>query len=432
MTETNTDEERTATGLKLLVLSDLHLEGGVRYDIPPGVQFDVAILAGDIHTPGTEAVHWARTSPVVKDRPVLLVAGNHELYGAPDAEGEMGKMIQAAVNSRVHVLNRMSVILQGVRFIGCTLWTDFQLPVDIDGRRQTNIERALHTANALMADYQVIRVRSPADAQTRTRQVSRLFRAEDALALHWVDRDWLLREMRTPFDGPTVVITHHAPAAGSLAAQYAGDRLSPAFVSDLPQEFFDVPSLWIHGHTHRSADYLARGCRIVSNPRGYRIRGVGFENASFDPGFVLEVGRASYECCSLGANMKDQNQRAMALILQGTRWLAADELSSARPGNEAPGVDLLDQWLAAGLIYTIEVDGMPRVPLYALNANGEPVAGLKPVLQTLTGLGGVQLAAFFESPSTWLDGRRPREVLPNNPAAVLYAAQNRMSGALHG
>lgn len=431
MTEASPDE-LTAARLKLLVLSDLHLEGGVPYDVPTGLQFDVAVLAGDIHTPGTQAVHWARTSPVLKDRPVLLVAGNHELYGVPDATGEVGKMIQAAVDSHVHVLNRTSIILHGVRFIGCTLWTDYQLPVDIDGRRQTNIERALRTANALMADYQVIRVRSPADTPRRTRQVSRLFRAEDALALHWVDRDWLLREMRTPFDGPTVVITHHAPAAGSLAPQYAGDRLSPAFVSNLPQEFFDVPSLWIHGHTHHSADYLARGCRIVSNPRGYRIRGIGFENAWFDPAHVLEVGRASHECCSRGANTKDQNQRAMALILQGTRWLAADELSTLQSGNQAPGVHLLHKWLAAGLVYTIEVDGKPKLPLYALDANGEPLAGLKPVLQTLTGLGGVQLAAFFESPSTWLDGRRPREVLRADPAAVMYAAQNRMSGALHG
>ena len=140
MTETNTDKERTAVGLKVLVLSDLHLEGGVPYDVLTGVQFDVAVLAGDIHTPGTEAVHWARTSPVLRDRPVVLVAGNHELYRAPDATGEVGRMIQAAVNSHVHVLNRTSVVLQGVRFVGCTLWTDFQLPVDIDGSRQTNIE----------------------------------------------------------------------------------------------------------------------------------------------------------------------------------------------------------------------------------------------------------------------------------------------------
>lgn len=432
MTDASPDDELAAAGLKLLVLSDLHLEGGVPYDVPTGARFDVAVLAGDIHSPGTEAVHWAMTSPALRDRPVVLVAGNHELYRAPDAIGEVGKMFHAAVNSHVHVLNRTSVVLHGVRFIGCTLWTDCQLPVDVDGRRQTNIERALHTANVLMADYQVIRVRSPAVSPTRTRQVTRLFRAEDALALHWVDRDWLLREMRTPFDGPTVVITHHAPAAGSLAARYAGDRLSPAFVSDLPREFFDVPCLWIHGHTHHSADYLARRCRIVSNPRGYRIRGVGFENASFDPGLVLEVGPASHECCSLDAITKDHNQRAMALILQGTRWLAADELSPLRPGNKTPGVDLLNQWLAAGLVYTIEVDGMPKVPLYALDGNGEPAAGLKPVLQILAGLGGVQLAAFFESPSTWLDGRRPREVLHSDPAAVMYAAQNRMSGALHG
>lgn len=96
-----------------------------------------------------------------------------------------------------------------------------------------------------------------------------------------------------PFNGPTVVITHHGPSVDSVHAQYKGDSLTPAFVSDLSDEFFEgegSPVLWIHGHIHDSADYRRGGCRVVANPRGYPGSGTsGFENPHFNPGMVIEV-----------------------------------------------------------------------------------------------------------------------------------------------
>lgn len=52
--------------------------------------------------------------------------------------------------------------------------------------------------------------------------------------------------------------THHAPAMGSVAERYAADWLTPAFVNDLPDDFFQVPVLWVHGHTHSPFDYAPR------------------------------------------------------------------------------------------------------------------------------------------------------------------------------
>jgi len=34
--------------------------------------------------------------------------------------------------------------------------------------------------------------------------------------MHGIDRDWLRRQLAEPFDGATVVVTHHAPSMGSL------------------------------------------------------------------------------------------------------------------------------------------------------------------------------------------------------------------------
>lgn len=274
--------------VKLLVLSDLHLEGGASFQAPD-IAFDATVLAGDIHSPGHKAVQWAMAAPRIGDGPMILVAGNHEFYGARELDEEVRQMNRTAEGSSVHVLNRRSVVIDGVRFLGCTFWTDFQLPVEVRGHHLVDVERALASANALMSDYEQICVQSPVLCTGRPRSVSRLLRAQDTLALHWVDRDWLRRELQIPFDGPTVVVTHHAPSAMSVAPQYVGDRLAPAFVSDLPAEFFDVPALWIHGHTHHSTDHTQRRCRVLSNPRGYQVRDSQFENESFNAAFVVEV-----------------------------------------------------------------------------------------------------------------------------------------------
>lgn len=221
-----------------------------------------------------------------------MVAGNHEFYGAQLVD-ELQAMKRAAAGSLVHVLDRQAVVVDGVRFLGCTLWTDFQLPFGTTA--QVDVGQALRQAGAGMAEYERIELMAPAMRAARPREFARLLQAEDTLAMHWVDRDWLRRELEKPFDGQTVVVTHHAPSALSVAPQHVGDRLSPAFASELPEEFFDVPSLWVHGHTHHSADYTRRSCRVVSNPRGYPIQGARFENSSFSAGFVVELPAGASE-----------------------------------------------------------------------------------------------------------------------------------------
>jgi hypothetical protein len=54
-----------------------------------------------------------------------------------------------------------------------------------------------------------------------------------------------------------------------LIERYADDWAWGDFVTELPETFFDVPVLWVHGHTHQPFDYRVRSCRIVCNPRGY-------------------------------------------------------------------------------------------------------------------------------------------------------------------
>ncbi len=279
--------------MKLRILSDLHLE--LSSFAVPQAAADVVILAGDIHRPGTKAIHWARRESVFgTEVPILIVAGNHEFYGC-SMDTELASMRAAAHGTNVHLLQQGEIHLGGVRFLGTTLWTDFLLPMKRpDGSLESNVERALKTANESLNDFRLIRVpftvAHPRERPTMRRQTRHLT-AQDTLGFHWQERSWLVQKLKEPFAGPTVVITHHAPARGSVNKKFNGHPLTPAFVSELGDALDSAwaPQLWIHGHTHDSSDYLVGRCRVLANPRGYLMKHGHFENDGFDPTMVVEV-----------------------------------------------------------------------------------------------------------------------------------------------
>lgn len=274
--------------MKLLVLSDLHIEFGT-FDVPKDVEYDVAILAGDTGVPGEKVIRWAkRQSTFGRAKAVIVLAGNHEFYGTV-MQRQLLSMRRACADSRVHFLDCDQVVLDGVRFLGCTLWTDFALAIDSPDGRRWDTHFAMDACRKVLTDYQVIRLQV---GQDRDGAIVRTLRPEDTLSIHRHHRAWLRAALLEPFAGPTVVVTHHAPHRQSLASDYEDDWLSAAYVSELPDEFFKVPSLWVHGHTHTSFDYRVENCRVVCNPRGYLS---GFpavkeiENRRFDPRLVIDA-----------------------------------------------------------------------------------------------------------------------------------------------
>jgi len=253
--------------MKLHILSDLHL-GHCGFE-PPRSDADVVILAGDIARP-REAVAWACRF----DKPVLYVLGNHEFYGS-SLEGAASEFERLSAGTCVRLLDNAEIVIDGVRFLGSTLWTDFELFGA--GERRT---AAMTEAQKLMRDFSRIRI---GEAEAR------VFSPADAAALFARDARWLDTRLDTKHDGPTVVITHHAPSRQSLHPRFANSLLSAAFVSDA-QRLLGAARvrLWVHGHTHDSFDHLVNGTRVVCNPRGYAKDGVN-ENALFDPGLTIEV-----------------------------------------------------------------------------------------------------------------------------------------------
>jgi predicted phosphodiesterase len=250
---------------RLRVFSDLHLE--FRDWNPPAAQADVVVCAGDIHV-GVAGLEWARRR--FAETPVIYVAGNHEYFGA-ELNETRAALSGAAARLGIHFLDPGEVVLAGVRFLGTTLWTDFELY----GDEPEQVAQAMHHAKRLMRDYRTIRC----GAQGK-------FRPEHALALHHEELRWLEQTLQEPFAGATVVVTHHLPHRHSIHPRYEGDLLNAAFASDLARLVRPPVQLWIHGHTHESMDYVVEGTRVVCNPRGY----IPMQpNPAFDPMLLIDV-----------------------------------------------------------------------------------------------------------------------------------------------
>jgi predicted phosphodiesterase len=237
--------------VRIHVLSDLHLE--VEPFNPAEASADLVVLAGDIHN-GASGIEWARACFRV---PVLYLAGNHEYY-----EGEFhavqAALEEAAARTGVLLLDCTERSFGNVRFLGCTLWTDYSLVP------RSERPRVIEESRARNPDYALIR------------HGRRNFAPEDAIELCTRHRGWLERRLDEHYPGTTVVITHFAPHPLSIAPFYANHPANPAFVIDL-DALMGRAALWIHGHTHTRFDYAVRGTRVVCNPRGYPGEPTGFQ-----------------------------------------------------------------------------------------------------------------------------------------------------------
>lgn len=268
--------------MKILVLSDLHLEFGQLPPVYKGRRIDdgvdVVVLAGDI-AQGERGIRWARETFTTQE--IIYVAGNHEFYGH-GIDALQDRMREVAQHMEVRFLERNAATLGGVRFLGTTLWTDFEL-YGPDDR-----EVVMILGGDRMNDFRLIRTHRGMGREASVGITMRSFTPDDARQEHDLSAAWLDRELSQGDPAKTVVVTHHAPSRLSLHPRWDGDGLSPCFVSDLPG-LLGRSALWIHGHTHDSFDYEVHVTRVVSNPRGYLRRSGAWENEAVEPGLVVTI-----------------------------------------------------------------------------------------------------------------------------------------------
>ena len=225
--------------MRIHFLSDIHLEFG-----PcelPAVDADILVAAGDIHT-GTEGIEWLAQAKC----PVIYIAGNHEYYGG-DIINTLNALRTQSKTFDINFLENDSISFSDTRFLGATLWTDFNGSDDkimeFAAYNMNDFHCIGHGENLLMPDY--------------------------LLELNEQSRKWLVSELEKPFKGKTVVITHHAPTMSSWHEDPDSD-FRHTYCNDLEDitKSFDI-DLWIHGHTHAVFDYTINNVRVMCNPRGY-------------------------------------------------------------------------------------------------------------------------------------------------------------------
>ena len=245
--------------MKLQILSDLHLEEN-DYSIKE-TDADVIILAGDISI-GSDAVDWIKQQT---DKPVVYVAGNHEYYGhfCPELKYELRRK---ASRSNVHYLENEAVVINGVRFLGCTLWTE---------------------AKHELRYRQISKIRSFLGDKVR----GGAFTSTDSKQLFDESIGWILYQLQDKTH-PTVVVTHHAPSYKSNLIDGDECYIPPhefdlvfAYMSDLDDFILKYkPEMWVHGHLHVSKDYMIGNTRICCNALGRTPY-----NPDFNDKFVVAI-----------------------------------------------------------------------------------------------------------------------------------------------
>jgi predicted phosphodiesterase len=267
--------------MRIQLLSDLHLETNTDFVPQPAADADLLILAGDIgsYQQGSRLTGddfgLERFSP--RDRwpvPVVYLPGNHE-YDAQDFDAAHDRLRALCDRLDIQWLEREALVIEGVRFVGTTLWSDFDAlagPDDTLTQVLRKRGKALRAANFYLEKTLTVRNGQP-------------FLAEEVREQGLVCQAWLTEALARPFDGPTVAVTHFAPTLASADPRYGRTPGTAGFCNAL-DELLPQADMWLHGHLHHAFDYTKDGCRIIANPLGYESKG---EQEGFRPTLVVDL-----------------------------------------------------------------------------------------------------------------------------------------------
>lgn len=286
--------------MNIQLLSDLHLESHPHFSAQPLAGADVLVLAGDI---GSYQLNSDLTRLAVPDfglarfsprpvheggaawpTPVIFVPGNHEYDGLEFDEAHQ-RLRQACERWGLIWLEQESVLLQGVRFVGCTLWSDFDALSSAAGTPANAAAAPGALAEQLKARDKAFRAANFYLRKNHSLQGGAPMLAEQVREQALKSQRWLRQALATGFDGLTVAVTHFAPSLLSADPRYGLTPGTAGFCNAL-DDLLPAAQLWLHGHLHCPQDYVSRGCRVVANPLGYARKG---EQKNYRPELLIGV-----------------------------------------------------------------------------------------------------------------------------------------------
>lgn len=260
--------------MKINIISDIHLDASnMSHDTE---QFNVVILAGDIAVDDSLFEQFIERS-IHPNSTILFVPGNHEFEGK-----HFQKTIEyynglEKIYENFNFLYNKSIIIEDVKFIGSTLWSNFEgAGVNNKNAVKDWATRGLHDIKSI---YETIDGKyTPWNPDRVEKEFNKCF-------------DYLNYELKqnTNSDYKNFVITHFAPSRKSLDKKFEHDIMSAYWVNNLSDSLMGFSEYWVHGHLHRSYSYTENGTKVICNPRGYSKLFNMSENTSFDKNYCLDL-----------------------------------------------------------------------------------------------------------------------------------------------
>jgi len=250
--------------IRLFITSDTHLEyyndDQAFEEIIPDIdllnddKINIFVLAGDIGDPDTPLYrYFIKTVSSIFDY-VIVILGNHESYHSSISYAE-DKVREICEDYECIFLEKDYVIVEGIKFIGTTLWTNLTTDVyEKINKRYIKGYLSIEEFKNDNFDYSSV-----------------LFKEN-------------LEYIKQELDMPSVIITHHAPSRiMNNLNRSRTQKITPVYCNDLDDMFHYPILMWISGHTH-SAKIVEYGeTTLVSNPFGLSNEKTGYDrNLYFD------------------------------------------------------------------------------------------------------------------------------------------------------
>jgi hypothetical protein len=119
-----------------------------------------------------------------------------------------------------------------------------------------------------------------------------------------------------------------------------------------------------------------------------------------------------------------RNAEARRNFLEEFPALTSSEVADAANSRAANRASLANRWRDEGKVFAVRLGEQHLYPAFQFNAHGRPLEVIAGVLKRLSegDLNDWQTALWFTSPTGWLGGHRPVDLLNDQPDAVVEAA----------
>lgn len=308
---------------KIILMDDVHLEGRPSEmcsdfalkvinkikEIKQQNYIPIIVCAGDIGE-GTTGIDWAKQF----NCEVVYICGNHEFWGQ-DYYNEINSIkekIKEPSYSHIKFLHNESSIIHGIKFIGATLWTD--LGSNFNWKEKNLVVRFYSamgdfkriTAKQWYNDENIQKLRNFLNINgIDNNKIDELILNKGFNPLLEIEEnkkssDFLFQEINKPYEGTSIVVTHHLPSIESWIKKFkitdeclnndafndeknfleaakgnlhsSKDLLMMGFYTNNLKKYFlnsNSPHYWLHGHLHEPIDDLIGKTKIISSPVGY-------------------------------------------------------------------------------------------------------------------------------------------------------------------